>query len=66
MEAKAGALTNALYKAIDSVRGERPASLGFEYEVAGRFTMKLPQCTHLVASERMDARLAVLGPSNMQ
>jgi transposase len=42
------------------------ASLTFEYEVAGRFAVKLAERAHFVASERVNARLAVLNPPNMQ
>ena len=65
-EAKAGAPANALDKPIDGVRGERPASLGLEDKAACRLPMQLAQGAYLVASQRMDARLAVLSPSNMQ
>jgi hypothetical protein len=35
-EGEAGALTDALYKAIDSVRGKWSAALGRKYEAAVR------------------------------
>jgi hypothetical protein len=65
-EPKAGALADALYKPIDGVCGEGAAAFGFEYEVTLCFCVELPESPNLIAAERMNTWLAVLGPPDMQ
>src|SRR6185437_8140915 len=65
-EIKAGALAKAFYLPIDGVRRERPAALSLEDTVALGFGMKRPESAHLVAAERVNARLAILDPADMQ
>jgi hypothetical protein len=61
------ASAHALDQAINCIGGERSAALGREDEtVIGKLPPQLPQRPDLVAPERVNGRLAVLGPANMQ
>jgi hypothetical protein len=65
-ERQAGALTDALYKSINSIRGERTSALRGEHKgTIGELPVQLPQGPQLVSPERMNGRLAVLCPTHM-
>ena len=54
LEREAGTLADALYKAIDGIRGKRAAALGGEHKGTIReLAPQLPQCPQLVAAERV-------------
>src|SRR5258707_397643 len=62
-----GALADGLHKPVDGICRERRAALGCEDEAAVRvFLSKSRQHAQLVTADRMNARLAVLGPPDMQ
>ena len=65
-ERKAGAFADALDQAIDGIRREWGAALGFEYVATGCVALQLAKGAQLVAADRMGCRLAILGPPHVQ
>src|SRR5262249_44578657 len=61
-----GPLADGLHKAIDGVSRERPAALSLEDKGTRRVPLQLAEHAQLVASDRVDCRLAVLGPADVQ
>jgi hypothetical protein len=64
---EACALANALDQAVDGVGRERSAALGGEHEraILG-LPAQLAERPHLVAAQRVRARLAVLRPADVE
>jgi len=66
-EIEAGTSADALDQSIGGIRCERGAALGRKDVARIReLPAKLAQCPDLVPSERMNARLPVLGAPDMQ
>ena len=67
LERQAGTLTDAFDKPIDGIRRKWATALGREHETAIReLPMQLPECSDLLATERVNRWLAVFRPPHMQ